>query len=288
MESFKAAVRAYEASRLGGGRCRELRKFFNFVAMKGGIGEEDNEDNACDLTFTCKGETNGLCNTIQTDCDVEGISSKKYIKRTRKQEQESVSCPKLSDEIKTKVDDYLEKRGAKVIKCVGFEYQPQLQDLPEIIDDTLFKAIVEEIDHLHTNYGLFHGDLHSGNVMLNPEDGQPVIIDFDTARSINNHDAVKEQLSGFYGEKLLENLSGEHIEHLAKANDYDMFLSSDQLIEKKTPEQKKILLKIAIKKIDRDISEKELGKIQFMYNYVKYYADNNRSSSALKDTTNTQ
>lgn len=294
MESLKAAVRAYEASRLGGGRCRELRKFFNFVAMKGG--------NACDLTITCKGKPNdsGHCNTIQTDCVVEG---KKYVKRTRKQE-ESVDCPNLSDEIKAMVDGYLEKRGAEVIECVGFKYQPQLQDLPESIDDNLFEKILDEIHYLHTKHKLFHGDLHRGNIMLNPENGQPVIIDFDSAQQLGS-DGMKKRLQYNYEydyldedyktkmKPVIEKIDLNTLIDVAKASDYERFVANNPVkyLDQHTMKVKYLEPHVKVSKvIEKLTGAKPKTKFKFgsVIDYLKAMVKEATTRLPLEDATNRQ
>lgn len=72
--------------------------------------------------------------------------------------------------------------------------------LPEKFNYKIFcKSLDEQIAKIHKG-GIYHRDLHSGNVMIN-EEGLPVIIDFGTATEGTGSDNTYDECVSMYNEK---------------------------------------------------------------------------------------
>ena len=86
------------------------------------------------------------------------------------------------------------------------------------------KSLDEQIEKMHNKKGvsdgIYHRDLHSGNIMIN-EEGLPVIIDFGTSTKSSNNDSTYEDDVLMYNSKkeryeLVKNIFSDDIEMIKK------------------------------------------------------------------------
>lgn len=82
----------------------------------------------------------------------------------------------------------------------GYSIKEILKDiklLPKKFDyETFCKSLTEQIEKMHNN-GIYHRDIHSGNIMID-EEGLPVIIDFGTAVRGSGSDNTYEDTVQMY------------------------------------------------------------------------------------------
>ena len=65
------------------------------------------------------------------------------------------------------------------------------EDLPENFNiDDFFSALGKFISAMHEEKGIFHRDLHGGNIMIERETGMPCVIDFGAAKKGSDENTV--------------------------------------------------------------------------------------------------
>lgn len=86
-------------------------------------------------------------------------------------------------------------------KINGYSIKDIMKDsslLPEKFDyNTFCKSLDEQIETMHNKGGIYHRDLHNGNVMID-EEGLPVIIDYGTAVKGSGSDNTYEDFVKIY------------------------------------------------------------------------------------------
>ena len=79
--------------------------------------------------------------------------------------------------------------------CLLLEYLPRATTLTRVSDKTLFSGLLDQavaaVQYLHSK-GLYHGDIHPGNILYDPGPKRLVLIDLETIDHVGSDEDLRK------------------------------------------------------------------------------------------------